>query len=91
MLQEQPQSEVQLSDTSFFNGMNKYLVWGEIYRVFWNEKYSWEDEDYETLVNIQKSQIYQEATRPTIMPYDEMSRWEFTHVNIQREVVLNEA
>lgn len=88
-LQEKLQSEVLLSDTTYFNGMNKYPNWGKMYKVF-NEQYSQKDEDYETLVNIHRLEIYQVASRPTIIPYDDMSRWEFTHVDTRREAMVNE-
>lgn len=50
---------------------------------FANEKYSWDREYYETMVNIQGLEIHQIVVGPTIMPYNNMTRHKLTHVNFK--------
>jgi len=49
---EDTKGPVLLSDTSCANGGVQYTDWGKIYRIFANEKYSKNDEDYEVFAKV---------------------------------------
>ena len=89
LIQGEMKEQVLLSDTSFSNGKTLYLDWGGIYRIFTNEQYSKDDKDYDIFMKIRKSKLYWIAMRPPIIPFDDTTRWDYDHINVQQMTVVN--
>lgn len=80
-----------LSDTNHPTGMKNCPDWGEIYRVFANSEFPEEDEDSSVFDNIKKSEIHLIASRPAILPYNDMVQWIISHVDLGSASVVNDA
>jgi hypothetical protein len=70
--------------------MDVYPTWNDTYKMFVKEDFPRDDEDMVIYQSIKKSGLYIVATRPTILPYNDVVRWVFSHLDSKTSTMVNE-
>ena len=62
-----------------------------MYRIFFNDEISKDDEDLSVFQNIKKSELFSITIRPIVLQYNDDMRWIFDHIDLETDYVINEA
>ena len=79
-----------LLETNHFNGFKGCPNWNEMYMIFSNSYFPKDDEGLVVYQNIKKSELHSIATRPNIMPYNDIVQWVFSHLETNTPTIMNE-
>jgi len=81
---------ITVADTNFFNRREQSPRYHEIYRIFQNKEYPFNDKDIDEYQNIRRSRIHTLASHSMLFPYNDVERWCFTYLQKETTAIINE-